>query len=309
MTDMLLLATEGVEGLPPEHIASQLAVPIGIVIFVGAVFLLMWSNYGAKKGALIEGVALFGFCAAIGVFWWFGAPGTPVATGLQNFPGQPADQYTAKWYPFEAGSPRAEPFDLWREGPDAFQTVEEFVGTSDESDPLYASVRGDLDGASSLMIDQFFPRENGSLQIGASLRTELQQATEAVTDQAPAGSRFEDWVTEVAGSSDASEYDTQQLFIAEDSNGQRVAAARLETFAVFVDSELGTEVARFPVYEIEWFAFKDPGAIWFPSAIWTLISFIGFALCLALLDRIEQREKEEKIEAEEPMDVQVPIAQ
>ena len=168
MMDLLLLATEGVEGLPPEHIASKLAVPLGIVIFVGAVFLLMWSNYGAKKGALIEGVALFGFCALIGVFWWFGAPGTPVATGLQNFPGQPADQYTAKWYPFEPGSDRAGEFTLWREGPEAFQTVADFVGTDDETDPLFASIRGDVDGVSGLMIDQYFPRANGALQIGAS---------------------------------------------------------------------------------------------------------------------------------------------
>ncbi len=36
---LLILATEG--GVPPEHIASQLAVPVGIVIFCGSVFALL----------------------------------------------------------------------------------------------------------------------------------------------------------------------------------------------------------------------------------------------------------------------------
>lgn len=303
MTDVLLLATEGVEGLSPDHIASKLAVPIGIFIFCGAVFALLWSNYGAKKGGLIYGVALFGFMGVIGVFWWFGAPGTPVATGPVNFPGQAADVYQAKWFPFEPGSPRSQEFDLWR-NLDDFQTVAEFTGTTDDEDPLFAAVRGDLDGVSSLMIEQYFPRDNGALQIGASLREDLQEAT----PPAPEGTRFEDWVTEVAGTSEASQFDEQQLFVATDE-GQRVAGAVLETYAVYVDSETGTEAARESVRTVEWFAFKDPGAVWFPSAVWTIASFLLFGLCLALLDRIEQREKREEAEVEEPMDVQVPIAQ
>ena len=105
MASLFLLAAEsGVAGISPDHIAADLAVPIAILIFGGAMFALLWSNYGAKKGGLILGIAMAGFCGFIGVFWWFGAPGTPVATGLQNFPGQAADEYAPKWYPFEAGS-------------------------------------------------------------------------------------------------------------------------------------------------------------------------------------------------------------
>lgn len=309
MADLLLLATEGVEGLSPDHIASKLAVPIAIVIFGGAVFALLWSNYGARKGGLIFGVATFGFWGVIGVFWWFGAPGTPVATGLQNFPGQAGDVYQPKWYPFEAESPRSEFFDLWRTGLDEFQTVAEFtdVPADDSADPLYSSVSGDVEAAASLMIDQYFPRDNGALQIGQTLRTELQDATAEAQASLPDDVTFGGWVTEIAGTSGDSAYDTQQLFVAEDG-GMRVAGAVLETFAVFTDGN-DTEVARVPIRETPWFAFKDPGALWFPSAVWTILSFLLFGLCLALLDRIEQREKREQIEADEPMDVQVPIAQ
>ena len=111
MHSLFLLAVEsGVAGISPDHIAADLAVPIAIVIFGGAMFALLWSNYGAKKGGLILGIGMFGFMGFIGVFWWFGAPGTPVATGLVNFPGQAADEYQPKWFPFEAGSERAEFF-------------------------------------------------------------------------------------------------------------------------------------------------------------------------------------------------------
>ena len=90
--------------------------------------------------------------------------------------------------------------------------------------------------------------------------------------------------------------------------GQRLAAAKLEVVAEFRNAD-GSTAGTAVVATTEWFAFKDPGAIWLPSAVWTGISFLLFGLCLALLDRIEQREKREEVEVEEAMDVQVPIKQ
>ena len=59
-----------------------------------------------------------------------------------------------------------------------------------------------------------------------------------------------------------------------------------------------------------WFAFYDPGANWFPSALWTIISLIGFALSLWWLDRLEQTEKRlARVVIEQPEDLAVPIAQ
>lgn len=310
-TDLLVLAAEG--GVSPDHVAAKLAVPVSLLIFGGAMFALLWSNYGAKKGALIFFVAQFGFNALFGVFWWFGAPGVPVALGPQNLPGQAGDNYTAKWFPFEAESPRAGEFEAWREfdagQPGPFQTVDEFTGTTDEEDPLFTTVRGDLDAASALMLEQFFPMEGEALQIGASLRTELQE----LTPEAPDGARFDGWVTEIAGNSEDSEFGAEdsQLFVTEDQ-GQRVSAAVLETYAVYVadgGDNNGSEVGRQSIMLTEWFAFKDPGALWFPSALWTIVFGVLTAVSLVALDRIEQREKREQVVAEEPMDVQVPIAQ
>jgi fumarate reductase subunit D len=59
-----------------------------------------------------------------------------------------------------------------------------------------------------------------------------------------------------------------------------------------------------------WFTFYDPGANWFASARWTIISLVGFALSLAWLDRLEQREKRlARVMIEQPEGLAVPIAQ
>lgn len=317
MNLFLLAAESGVAGISPDHIAADLAVPIAILIFGGAMFALLWSNFGARKGALILGVAMFGFMGFIGVFWWFGAPGTPIATGLQNFPGQAADAYQPQWFPFEAGSERASFFDaddtfsVDEDGDldvGEFQTVAQFTGTTDTEDPMYASISGDLEGVAGVMIEQYFPRNDfGGLDIGAGFRTELQEAVSAVDtsqlEDAGTDPTFNSYTAQLAQDADGN----SQVFVTEDQ-GQRLAAAKLEVVAEFRNAD-GSTAGTAVVATTEWFAFKDPGAIWLPSAVWTGISFLLFGLCLALLDRIEQREKEEEVEVEEAMDVQVPIKQ
>lgn len=323
MTLTLLLA----EGLSPDHIAADIAVPLALLIFSGSVFALLWSNHGAKKGGLIYGVAFFGFMGFLGVFWWFGAPGTPVATGLKNFPGQAADAYQPEWYPFEAESERSEFFDaddtfeVTDDGEvetGQFQDVSGFAGTTDGEDPMFATISGDLEGATDRMIEQYFPRnEFDAPDIGASFREQLQDATAAIdpdelenaetveplTGGEAEGPRFSGYTVQVATDDDGN----TQMFLTED-DGMRLAAAKLEVLADFQNVD-GTVAGSEVVVTTEWFAFKDPGAIWLPSAVWTILSFLLFGLCLALLDRIEQREKREAVEVEEAMDVQVPIKQ
>ena len=147
LTHVLFLASEGAEGISGDHIAAKLAVPIAVVIFCGSVFALLWSNYGAKKGALIYSTAFFGFTMMLGVFWWFGAPGTPTFGGVQNFPGQAADAYASHWYPFEAGSARAEYFASTQDL-DNFETPAEELGLEGsseeelEANPAYGALAG-----------------------------------------------------------------------------------------------------------------------------------------------------------------------
>lgn len=303
MQSVFLLATEAGH-VAPSHIAAKIAVPLGIVIFCGSVFLLLWSNYGAKKGGLIYATALFGFTTMLGVFWWFGAPGTPIATGLQNFPGQTPDTYQGKWFGFEGGSERADFFPATN-NLDDFQTIPEYIGRGDatmedlEGDPMASFIRGDLDQAASLMLAQYLPRdESGTALLGANRRTEMQ---EAAGDPEPGERRADDFFT--------AELKPETSPKVVDTNGHRVAMAEFVTYANFVDAETGQSTRRVPVEEGVWFAFKDPGALWFPSAVWTLVSFVLFLLSLFALDRVEQREKRLVGAVAEPEDLAVPIHQ
>lgn len=310
MIDLLLAAED--EGVPADHIAADLALPLAILIFSGSVFLLLWSILGWKKGALVYGTAFFGFLALMGVFWWFGAPGTPVALGPQNFPGQPVDEYQPKWFPFEAGSERSEFFPVTQgfadlEGDEAvaafeerFQTPRQYLGLSPdasaEGDERLSSLQGDMDQVSGEMIEQFLPTDDaGTVLLGQNRRAEVMQAAgEPRADEQRADPFLTPRVAEVRLVEDA---------------GHRVAAARLQTIATFqqLDDE-GSVVDSREVLTEEgiWFAFKDPGALWFPSAVITVIALILFGLCIYGLDRVEQREKRQRREeeqAEEPVDV------
>jgi hypothetical protein len=76
---------------------------------------------------LIYGTAFFAVAGMIGVFWWFGAPGSPPNTGLRYFPGQDAGQYVPRWYAMEPGSERAEYFESTNDL-GMLETPEEYLG-------------------------------------------------------------------------------------------------------------------------------------------------------------------------------------
>ncbi|MDP8977671.1 MAG: hypothetical protein M3N17_03675 [Actinomycetota bacterium] len=295
----LLLATE--EGIPGTHIASTIVPIIGFIFFSGSVFVLLWSNYGWKKGGLIYGTAFFAFATAIGVFWWFGAPGTPIATGLTYFPGQSVDHYQGKWFPMEPGSERAEYFQVTNDL-DAFQTPAEFVGMANvppeelEDDPRYDQLIGDLSPAVDRMLSVYFPTsESGAPLLG-------QQRRRAINDKIPDPSQ-------VQGLEPASPFlsarvkpreddpDEPEILVARD-RGLRVAGAKLQIVASYVPPGGAPEPQEFVIEEANFYAFKDSGAIWFPSAVWTAIAAVAFGACLFGLDRIEQREKERTAERE-----------
>lgn len=301
LVDLLVLATES-GGVPGTHIAARIAFPLGVLFFGGSVFLLLWSNYGWKKGLAIYGTAFFAFTMMLGVFWWFGAPGTPRYTGLLNLPGQPSNQYMGRWYTMEPGSERAGFFPATNSF-ENFQTLPEFIGNPDatpemlEEDDFASFLNGELSSATTLMTNEYLPTDaNGNALIGGQRRAEyLEAAGEPPPGFEPASPFFTATVEETRVTQD---------------QGLLVAAGRLQTYANFVNPDSG-ETEQVPVdgEGTLWFAFKDPGALWFPSALWTGVSFLLFAGSLFALDRLEQSEKRARAEVHEPEDVAVPIAQ
>ncbi|MDX1511367.1 MAG: hypothetical protein R3249_08470 [Nitriliruptorales bacterium] len=299
LLDALVVATEGVEGLPGSHIASKLAVPLGIVFFIGSVYLLLWSNFGAKKGALIYLSAMGGFNVMLGVFWIFGAPGTPIATGPQNFPGQAADAYVAKWFPMEPGSERAQQFPKTN-SIDNFVDLPTYIGNPDATEedleaPGPAALRGDIEQSAQVMLELYAPTESGALVLGGQRRAAW---TQAAGDPEPGETRADPFFT-------VELVETRLT----DDEGVRVAAALFQPYANFVDAD--GEVRQVPVTAQPdvMYAFKDPGAIQFPSIVWTLVSLLLFVVSLFGLDRMEQREKREQAEVAQPEDLATPVLQ
>jgi hypothetical protein len=300
-----LVAVE--QAIPADHPASLLAVPLGLLFFSGSIYLLLWSNYGARKAGAIYGTAFFGFSFLIGIFWWLGGPGIPPNLGITHLPGQTNDHYQDRWYGFEPGSERDEFFPV-TEDAGAFQSIEAFLGLEgqDEEDilenPRYASLSGSVGQAEELMREQFLPiDENNVAQIGRDRRAGYEEDVQAAQPEEAAGRATPFFTAESVG----------DPMIAEDPEaGTEVLMVEFQAFATFVDDE-EIPLDPIPVGEPQaWFAFYDPGASWFPSSLWTIISIIGFALSLFWLDAIEAREKRLLAqEVEQPEDLAVPIAQ
>jgi hypothetical protein len=119
MLELLLLAADEI---PADSVLAQLATPLGILFFIGSTYLLLRSNLGTARGYYVLGTSLFGFLFLMSLFWGFGGPGTPQATGPTNLPGQPADALQPKWIPFAQDSLLADREDLSvvREYPEGF---------------------------------------------------------------------------------------------------------------------------------------------------------------------------------------------
>lgn len=303
MTDLLFLAVEN--AIPADHPVASLAVPLGLLFLSGSVVVLLWSNYGLRKGCAIYGVAFFGFSFLLGVFWWFGGPGIPTSLGITHLPGQAGNHYVEQWYAFEAGSERAGFFTV---DDSALVTPAEYLGLGglDQEDvqsrPAYSSLSGSLSSAGDLMQEQFLPVDaNGVAIIGVDRRQGFEDDAAAGRPSGAVGRANPFYTAERVS----------DVAVADDPTGVRIASATFQVVATFVDGD-GIPVGEpVPVGdEVRWYAFFDPGATWLPSALWTAISLLLFLLSLLWLDRLEQRDKTlEMDQVDVPEDLAVPIAQ
>jgi hypothetical protein len=168
-------------------------------------------------------------------------------------------------------------------------------------DPAFAALNGSARSAVQVMSGQFLPLDQfGVARIGVTRRIGFE---DDVARLAPAGAR--------RGNPFYTAQVVAPVRIAEDAGtGLLVATARFQAVANFVDAN-DAPLESVPVGEaVDWYAFYDPGANWFPSGLWTIVSLVLFLLSLAWLDRMEQQEKRlQRIVVEEPQDLAVPIAQ
>jgi hypothetical protein len=152
LTGLTVLAAEGI---PPGSPLAVLSVPIGILVLLGSIYLLVRSNLGTRRGYLVMGSSLFGFLFIMSLFWTFGAPGTPQATGPRNLPSQLPNEYQPTWTPFAQDSRIADlpEYQLVQNYPEGFGEVPE-----DFTDEAHGEVISDIDEVESI---EYAEAENG----------------------------------------------------------------------------------------------------------------------------------------------------
>lgn len=139
MPTMSALVLFAAQATPPDSLMAKLAVPLGALIFLGSIYLLLRSNLGTRRGYLVFGAAFFGFMIIQSAFWAFGAPGTPVATGPTNLPGQVANEYQPLWVAFAEDSRLGRGEYAWIQDADWGEVPEEFA---DEAEVGIGDIQG-----------------------------------------------------------------------------------------------------------------------------------------------------------------------
>lgn len=299
---VLVAVAAAEEYVPPDDWRGVIALPAGIIIFFGAIFLLLKSNLGTRRAYLVEASCFFGFMLILSLFWGFGAPGTPRNTGPQSLPGQSADYYTPKWVAFAGDSTLAqERFTIVNQFPEGFEEeggggesgeasgAEGAAGGGEEAD---AEAAGDAAVGGVEEIGTFFREEHGGAQLIGDDWVPVEPPLVAFTDSGE----------KVVGATYAKPFaftddgeipvgpDGQPLFT-EDQVGQPIP----EDFVVppGVDDSVADLVTP---ETFTAFAFFDAGFPFFPSLVMIVISFVGFVLHALLLGWDENREKERAVE-------------
>lgn len=291
MNWLLVLASES-HGIPGSDWRAKLAVPIGFLIFVGTVYMLVRANLGTRRGYLVSATSLFGFMIIYSLFWTFGAPGTPPATGPQNLPGQQLDAYEDTWRPFAGDSLVADDQNYaaaksypegWAEKPEDVGLEERFGATadtgSDDIKTFFSTAEGPL---TQPPIGTFWEEterryavaENGRPMIAVTYQQTYQIAQVDPGDPAPA--------------------EDEGPILTPD--GDRVEDG--EANVAPPGTEIGDLVENGETYQA--FAYFDAGSPEFPSLVMFgifLLLFIVHALLLARDERRERREREAAVGA------------
>lgn len=265
MPDLLVLATES--GISYESPLAKLAVPIGIAIFLGLPYMLLRSNLGTLRAYLVIAASFFGFMTLLSLFWAFGAPGTPAATGPTNLPGQPQDEYQPIWVPFAEDSLVAE-------------------------DARYADLVGN-EGAFSQEIPE---AEAENIATGVNDTKNFFSASEDDSGYPP---KIDGNAAVAEGPFLARSADGQPVILVTygatyqfDENGELPEDVEDDQVGTVIPD--GEEGAAFYTA----YAFFDAGNPVFPSMVFFVVSLLGFLLHALLLYRDEQKESTEDRELE-----------
>jgi hypothetical protein len=141
-------------------VKGLLVVLTGFVFLPGSVFMLLSSNFGARKGYLIAATAFFGFLTMLSAVWLFGLPGTTPLTGPKGT--QPSFRF------FTINDPQASTYDRVRafqggagNGWQAAPTGEVEAGSPQET------LKADLDTARQTAVSDLIEERNKKIKVSS----------------------------------------------------------------------------------------------------------------------------------------------
>ena len=156
MHNLTVLGAEAAEEfVPPDDWRAIIALPASFLFFFVSIYLLLRSNLGTRRAYLVLATSFFGFMVILSLYWTTGAPGTPIATGPQNLPGQAGNYYQPTWRPFAVDSVIAdEQFPIVKSYPEGFSDVPEgdqsladlAASAVDEISTFFSEPRADVPG-------------------------------------------------------------------------------------------------------------------------------------------------------------------
>jgi hypothetical protein len=257
-----ILACDGCfKGFP-----AWLMLIISVICLIGSIWMLLWSNYGARMAYLITMVSLSAFMIIFAALWLVGAPGTTTATGPRG--------REVQWIPFLPDSEFAESFqdsiDAFPDGDGWQQTGTIFPGNVDTA--------GEFETVRTIVA-------NALADLSAV------QGTDAVE---LADWRFRDKSREPT----TPDEEDPALYTPATVAFNQAASTKLIMGVTIPATDNHPRVTVF--------AYRDKGLVFLPTLIILLVSIFAFVLHVWLIGRAEAEEKEREAAMGQPVPLPEP---
>ena len=223
-----------------------------VVCLIGSIWMLLWSNYGARTAYLITMIALSAWMIIFSAIWMIGAPGTTTATGPRG--------REVQWIPFLPES----------------EFADSFAGTIDTFP----------DGEGWQPTGTVFP---GKVDTSGEFETVRTIIAHALADlslvQGNEADEFTDWRFR-DGSREPTTPDEED----EDLYAKATVAFNQAATTKLIIGVTIPATDKHPAVTV--FAYRDKGLVFLPTLIIFLVSLFGFILHVWLIARAEREEKE-----------------
>lgn len=250
--DFSILACDGCfKGFP-----AWIGLFLLVVALIGSIWMLLWSNYGARQAYLITMIALSAWMIIFAALWLVGAPGTTTATGPRG--------REVQWIPFLPDSEFAESF-----------------GGALDNFP---------DGQGWQATGTVFP---GKVDTAGEFETVRTIVARALADLAKVqetdATDFTDWrFRDASREPTTPDEEDPKLYAPATVAFNQVASTKLVMGVTIPATDLHPEVTVF--------AYRDKGLVFLPTLIILIVSLLSFVLHVWLIARAEAEEKRREAE-------------